>query len=156
MYKNYQQTPAYQQQKCSYEIYRKQCRYLHISTAKLGHEECEACILLTDQEQLAEHKRLAERAREEYQKDKERQLREDEALYTLDMQKIVCLPRLLQYKQLVFCKTHCVSPHTRTCRRHHQGQAYHLRSVGRMYSWQHNHRNNIRATENDKRLATQS
>ena len=112
MYKNYQQTPAYQQQKCSYEIYRKQCRYLHISTAKLGHEECEACILLTDQEQLAEHKRLAERAREEYQKDKERQLREDEALYTLDMQKIVCLPRLLQYKQLVFCKRLTVFHHT--------------------------------------------
>ena len=148
MYRNYQQTPAYQQQKCSYEMYRKQCRYLHISTAKLGHEECETCILLTGPAQLAEHKRLAERAREEYRTDKQRQLGEDEALYTLDMQKIVCLPRLLQYKQLVFCKRLAVFHHT-------------LAPVGGTTNanptilavWD---KCNIRATENDKGLATQS
>ena len=101
MYKNYQQTPAYQQQKCSYKMYRK-----------LGHEECEACIILTDPALLAEHNRLAKRALEEYRKDKQRQLEKDEALYTLDMQKIVCLPRLLQYKHLVFCKRLTVFHHT--------------------------------------------
>ena len=68
-------------------MYRKQCRYLHISTAKLGHEECETCILLTGPAQLAEHNRLAERVEKNTGEINKRQLGEDEALYTVDMQK---------------------------------------------------------------------
>ena len=93
MYRDYQATDSYQNQSCGYEIFRQQCRHLHISNAKLGHEECEYCLLSTDPVQKAIHKNKADRARAEYQADKVRELEDDEAVYTLDLQKIVCLPR---------------------------------------------------------------
>lgn len=98
MYDMYKESPVFKEPNaaCGYEVYRQICHELHISHAKLGHEECESCTMLKDQpDQLRRHKRRAKRVRKEYGRDVHSQT-DESPVYTLDLQKIVMLPRLEQ------------------------------------------------------------
>ena len=91
---------------CGYSVYRTECIKLHISFAKLGQEECAKCVTL-DGLAKKEHEQEAGRRRTTYEieaanfKRLSRQptVRCDEAVYTLDIQKVILLPRIDQYKE---------------------------------------------------------
>lgn len=104
----------------SYEYYRSVIKYMNISFAKLGHEECEKCeaFLLHDVThskenaaanndcltccQWLQHIRKAEISREEYRSDKHKSYDETIIHYSTDMQKVIMLPRLEMFKQVLF------------------------------------------------------
>lgn len=114
MYDLYKESPIYQEDKaaCCYEIYRQVCHELNISNAKLGHEECEACELLKEQPaSLRKHKRKVKRVRKEYRRDSERQT-DDQPVYTLDLQRVMMLPRLEQFKKVIFTRRVVAFHHT--------------------------------------------
>ena len=73
---------------CGYAVYRCECRKLHISFAKLGREECAKCVTLDSLEKY-EHEQEARRRPT---------ARCEEAVYTLDTQRVILLPRIEQYK----------------------------------------------------------
>lgn len=103
----------------SYEFYRTVIKDMNISFAKLGHEECEKCefFLLHDVNhskenaetnndcsiccQWLQHIRKAKESREEYRRDTQR-TDEDTIYYSTDMQKVIMLPRLEMFKQVLF------------------------------------------------------
>lgn len=104
---------------CSYELYREEVDKMNISFVKLGHEECEVCEHFKMHPHTAEelddncegcqfwkkHNDRATVSRELYKEDKERsgQLK-DEIIYSMDMQKVIMLPRLDMFKSVVFAK----------------------------------------------------
>lgn len=107
---------------CSYDYYRKEVDKLNISFSKLGHEKCEECekfhkhvhILLTatstcqeciDHEQ---HKKFYHEARKHYGADK--LLRDDprNVIVSADLMKVVMVPRMEQFKEVLFTRRTCV------------------------------------------------
>lgn len=108
--------------KISSETYRKVVRHdLNISFAHLGHEECEQCAFFkqhnkTHVENFQEncevccdyniHKSNYINSRKEYQKDVEKVtscFHANTIFYSVDLQKVVMLPRMDQFKAAVFC-----------------------------------------------------
>ncbi|KAJ8364805.1 hypothetical protein SKAU_G00136360 [Synaphobranchus kaupii] len=96
---------------CSYETYCKAVKEKNISFAKLGEEECEEC-LLQDQhvkgdhngdgdvmdclqcQRWCEHKISAVESRKHYQADAEKDWPEGTSVRSVDLQKIIMLPRM--------------------------------------------------------------
>lgn len=104
--------------KCSYELYRSEVAKLNISFVKLGHEECEMCEHFNihphnkenmqhnceDCQKWQVHIKKAESAREEYRKDADKIISDDEHIYSVDLQKVIMLPRCEMFKSVVFTK----------------------------------------------------
>lgn len=107
MFKDYKEKEAL---KCSYEKYRKAVKERNISFIKLGEEECENCLRqdvhvraehqneTSIQEchscqKWGEHKRRAERGRHHYRLDAEREELIDLSFRSVDLQKVIMLPR---------------------------------------------------------------
>ena len=117
--------------KISYNYYNKKVKKTNISFAKLGEEECERCDL--HERHLETHKpeevpndgkennkrtydncescvdfishiKTASQARESYRRDKDHELNDDELIASVDMQKVIMLPRIPGLKVVVFCK----------------------------------------------------
>ena len=117
--------------KISYNYYNKKVKKMNISFVKLGEEECERCDL--HERHLETHKpeevpndgkennkrtydncescgdfishiKTASQARESYRRDKDRELNDDELIASVDMQKVIMLPRIPGLKVVVFCK----------------------------------------------------
>lgn len=93
---------------------------MKISFVKLGHEECEQCAIFDkhnpshNKDNLDEtcdhcltymsHKLKYTETREEYKKDGElAHIKPEEVFYSLDLQKVIMLPRIDQYKAGIFC-----------------------------------------------------
>lgn len=107
---------------CSYEYYRKVVDKLNISFTKLGHEKCEQCETFQQHKhafgidssncdiciQQARHRRFYTKARIEYDADK---LSADDPKHIVmsgDQEKVIMLPRLEQFKEVIFTKRVCV------------------------------------------------
>ena len=73
---------------CGYTVYGCKRRKLHRSFAKPGREECAKCVTLDSLE------------KKENEQEARRKLtaRCKEAVYTFDMQRVILLPRIEQYK----------------------------------------------------------
>ena len=106
---------------CSYEVYRKIVTDdMNISFTKLGNEECEKCEALKlhnpnhtkenmalniDCENCINWSRHIEKyvdARTEYKKDCEKKIDSTSLYVSVDMQKVIMLPRLDMFKQVLF------------------------------------------------------
>ena len=117
----------------SYSYYRRKVKSLNISFVKLGEEECESCKLhsinLKDVRLFVKRCRSSYRrsrwkekkecntcdnytthiskaieARSMYKAEKDRKWEPNEVVISVDMQKVIMLPRLPGLKQVVFCK----------------------------------------------------
>jgi hypothetical protein len=105
----------YTNMQISLETYRKVVKEMNVSFAHLGHEECEQCALHISHNECSQencelciqhkkHKLLYTETREEYQKDKEAfSTSEDCIYYSVDLQKVIMLPRMDQFKSAIFC-----------------------------------------------------
>lgn len=107
--------------KISYDHYRKVVKDLNISFAKLGHEECEICeqYLIHNPKNDLRHRNCMEcrnyethhtkyiAARAEYQRDSDMQTNADSdsdtAYFAIDLQKVIMLPRMEEFKKVMFC-----------------------------------------------------
>lgn len=101
---------------CSYDVYRNVLNELNISFAKLGHEECEMCESFKQHEHTKDnlqadcnscnlyscHTERAEKSRNQYRKDSN--LKRDilDVCYSADLQKVIMLPRMDQFKIVLF------------------------------------------------------
>ncbi|XP_065677369.1 uncharacterized protein LOC124808549 [Hydra vulgaris] len=108
-------THKYPEQQISYEYYRLAIKKKNISFATLGHEECEFCEKFClhghdadnlnndcdDCQQYINHKIRYEEARELYKKDAELN---DGSIFSVDLQKVIMLPRLDAFKKVIFTK----------------------------------------------------
>lgn len=102
--------------KVSYDVYRVIVKKMNISFACLGNEECEVCALLkphfnknecsTDCEKciyFQKHREKYKECRIEYKADVKRAESELEIIYySVDLQKVILLPRMQQYKSAIF------------------------------------------------------
>lgn len=115
MFKDFQE--KYTDFNCSYELYRVCIKAQNISFTKLGHEECENCAVFLlhghTKENLqpdckictnyATHIKKAEISREQYRLDGNRISDNDnEVCFSADLQKVIMLPRMDQYKVALF------------------------------------------------------
>ena len=101
---------------CQYDSYRKQVQQLNISFTKLGEEECEDCTFYnlhkhTDPEEcgICEewklHNEKAKESRAEYKKNVETSMEVSDTKYvSVDMQKVVLLPRMTGLKTCIFTR----------------------------------------------------
>ena len=112
--------------KCSYEVYRNiVTKEMNISFTRLGHEECESCEMFLlynpahGKNSLCEscetcsmwqiHIDKANQSRHAYEKDKELLLLEtnnknnNTAYFSSDLEKVIMIPRMEMFKQVVFC-----------------------------------------------------
>jgi len=110
---------------CSYDKYRKVVQKLNISFCKLGEEECEFCLInashkcqSTDAtvnnnlneiscrecQLIREHKSSVDTVRKLYTKDKERPWSSDYSFRSVDLQKVLMMPRLPGVKTAVFTR----------------------------------------------------
>lgn len=103
---------------CSYDHYRRNIRSLNISFVQLGHEECECCehfkIHGHCEDNLQEdckectswirHKEAAKEARQEYENDAKLQHTEKSIIYSVDLQKVIMLPRCDMFKNVIFTR----------------------------------------------------
>ena len=93
--------------KCSYEIYRTVVSSMKISFVKLGEEECELCLMHETHKNnnctetacqscslWSDHMQAAQISRRHYQDDAERTVEDNEAVLSVDMQKVIMLPRM--------------------------------------------------------------
>nr|CAH7745499.1 unnamed protein product [Callosobruchus chinensis] len=102
---------------CSYDLYRSVLRKNNICFVKLGHEECEHCehFNLHDHnkndnlspdcntcENWRNHIKKAELARVNYRIDAEKPASEDEVIFSVDLQKVIMLPRCEMFKSVIF------------------------------------------------------
>ncbi|CAG5045043.1 unnamed protein product [Parnassius apollo] len=109
--------------KISYDFYRKVVKSLNISFTQLGHEECEICEAHKihcksenhDKDSIFDdcvkcldyrnHKSRALKARKLYLKHKEEKENEPNHIYySTDLEKVIMLPRLETFKEVVFCQ----------------------------------------------------
>lgn len=109
---------SYPDKNCSYDYYRKMVDKMNISFTKLGHEKCEECetyaqhkLVCTEAEpncnvyvEHIEHKRRYDRARVEYVAGKSKPFDPKHILVSTDLQKVVMLPRMEQFKEVLFTK----------------------------------------------------
>lgn len=108
----------YPDMKISFETYRKTVRNMNISFTHLGHEECEECALYKIHKDSSEcnqepcdkcvqhekHNFRYTTTRIEYKKDVELSLIDKNHIYySVDLQKVIMLPRIDQYKSAIFC-----------------------------------------------------
>ncbi|KAG5880621.1 hypothetical protein JTB14_020654 [Gonioctena quinquepunctata] len=99
---------------CSYDVYRNVLKNMNISFTKLGHEQCETCGIFSFHEHSKDiqpncekceeqtgHLEKVKKARAAYQKDK---FQKDKKMmcYSVDLQKVIMLPRMDQYKIVLF------------------------------------------------------
>ncbi|XP_030748954.1 uncharacterized protein LOC115885491 [Sitophilus oryzae] len=108
--------------KCSYELYRK-CvsKDCNISFTKLGHEECETCEIFkmhdpkhTQQNLIPDcesckawenHISKAKNAREKYRTDAANAGSDETSIIvSADLEKVIMLPRIDMFKQVIFCQ----------------------------------------------------
>uniref|UniRef100_A0A6P7FBR7 Uncharacterized protein LOC114328648 n=1 Tax=Diabrotica virgifera virgifera TaxID=50390 RepID=A0A6P7FBR7_DIAVI len=104
---------------CSYDLYRSEVTKQNISFVKLGHEECEVCehfnlhghsqndLKLDTCETCVlwnTHITKASAAREEYQKDANKGSNDECIIYSMDMEKVIMLPRCEMFKSVIFTK----------------------------------------------------
>lgn len=105
---------------CSYDKYRKVVKSKNISFAKLGNEECELCesYQIHNPEHKPEslnencdicctwrdHIKKAKDSRTRYNLDKEYNYDENTLCVSVDLQKIVMLPRLEMFKRAIFAQ----------------------------------------------------
>lgn len=107
---------------CSYEKYRHVLRSKNISFAKLGNEECELCESFKIHNNGAhtlenldnncevciswkKHIQKAKKSRQKYAEDKERNYSQEGILcVSVDLQKVIMLPRLEMFKKAIFAK----------------------------------------------------
>lgn len=100
----------------SYELYRKVVNEMNISFTRLGHKECEAFTLHNPKhtkvnaiknkncdncENWLQHINRAQMSRNMYKLDKENK-DDDTLIYSSDIQKVVMLPRIDMFKQVIF------------------------------------------------------
>ncbi|KAK5906851.1 hypothetical protein CesoFtcFv8_004759 [Champsocephalus esox] len=106
--------------KCSYESYRQAVKSLNISFTKLGEEQCESCLLQEQHvkadhqgeaavncpqcEKWQIHKDSATGSRLHYQSDAEQDWPEDTSTRSVDLQKVIMLPRMPGVKSAVFTR----------------------------------------------------
>lgn len=102
--------------KCSYDLYRKEIKSKNISFTKLGNEESENCAEFDLHGHKKEnmqpdcsvcktfsvHIKKAEDSRKMYRSDAEANFPNDEVCFSADLQKVIMLPRLDQYKIAIF------------------------------------------------------
>lgn len=109
----------YPDQQISLETYRQVVKELNISFANLGNEECEQCALFKQHKEINEcvqdpescekcnlyftHKIRYETSRKEYNIDKTVSPTDKCIYYSVDLQKVIMLPRMDQYKVSIFC-----------------------------------------------------
>ena len=110
---------------CCYEAYRKEVASKNISFAALGKEDCEVCLEYKEHECInaiddgrssaetkdcnictsyAEHKLNALQSRIKYKEDALKINTENESYFSVDLQKIIMLPRLPGVKTVAFTK----------------------------------------------------
>ncbi len=106
--------------RCSYETYRKTVKSKNISFTKLGEEECECC-LLQDQhvradhqgeaaencpqcERWHKHQTEAAETRLHYRSDADKDWPGDTSVRSVDLQKVIMLPRMPGVKSAVFTR----------------------------------------------------
>lgn len=116
----------YPRVKCSYERYRSVVAEMNISFTKLGHEECEKCEThknhnsdhykepdhSCDQCQLwLKHKEKYSEARKLYQihidklnSQEYNEMSNGTVVYSMDLQKVLMLPMMEQFKEVIFTK----------------------------------------------------
>lgn len=110
----------YPDKMCSYNYYRTMVDRMKISFTKLGHEKCEQCeayiqhkLVCTATEaesncsicvEHVEHKRRYDRSRIEYVNDKSKPFDPKHIVVSTDNQKVVMLPRMEQFKEVLFTK----------------------------------------------------
>lgn len=102
---------------CSYELYRVAVKAKNISFTKLGHEECECCAIFENHchskenidpdcdicKTYTKHIKKAEESRNMYRNDAKMDHNNNlEVCYSADLQKVIMLPRLDQYKIALF------------------------------------------------------
>ena len=109
-------------EKVSYAFYRKVVKQLNISFTKLGQEECELCekffIHNPDREMIRhrncdsckDYEKHRERyilARKRYEVDADKQTQKknnpDTLIFAADLEKVIMLPRMEQFKTVMFC-----------------------------------------------------
>ena len=105
---------------CSYEHYRRVFKSMNISIVKLGHEECEQCEDFHQHNKAHNDKSLdqnceqclhwsshigkANMACTEYRHDAEAPRSETCIIYSVDLQKIIMLPRIDEFKAAMFTR----------------------------------------------------
>lgn len=106
----------------SYDHYRRVLKDLNISFAKLGSEECETCEIYkihntnfeirhrncAECKQYEIHHKRYVLARDKYNEDKKYQMKNnnensDTMFYSVDLEKVIMLPRLEEFKVVMFC-----------------------------------------------------
>jgi len=127
MYTDYKE--KHSDSKCCYETYRKLLKSQNISFTKLGEEECERCLAQSLHEKTTGHKvtiptaeleeivvedeecgrwlthiTAANNARACYRQDAEKDWPEDYSVRSVDLQKVIMLPRLPGNKTAIFTK----------------------------------------------------
>jgi hypothetical protein len=107
--------------KCTYNMYYKVLKTLNISFTKLGNEECESCVEFFQHCQQSGHTKCninsectfcctwndhiqrAGISRHHYKLDKSRPPNADERIVSVDLQKVIQLPRMESLKKAIFC-----------------------------------------------------
>ena len=108
MYRNYTQDGG----KASYQTYRKEVTLKNISFAQLGQEECQVCIQYGEHNcskqdetncELCDlyegHKARSIEARKLYQEDSSKENNEEEAFFSVDLEKVNMLPGMNEWGQ---------------------------------------------------------
>ena len=103
---------------CSYDKYRRVLQQQNISFCKLGEEECEFCLMHANHkcdsqtrgeecqecQEILEHKQVAENIRKLYTKDRDTVSQQDRVFWSVDLQKVMLLPRLPGVKSSIFTR----------------------------------------------------
>ena len=100
----------------SYNAFYKIFKTMNISMTLLGHEECEicelhelhknvcSCELMCDISKYLKHRRAFVRARKEYKDDSKSQHLPNEIYTSADLQKVIMLPRMDDFKTAIFSR----------------------------------------------------
>ena len=107
---------------CCYDKYRRVVQQQNISFCKLGEEECEFCLMHANHKcetvvdgqmngdeceecrEILEHKQLAEKIRKLYINDRDSVSLQDHYFWSVDLQKVLLLPRLPGVKSSIFTR----------------------------------------------------
>ena len=94
---------------------------MNISLTKLGHEECEQCEQMTQHKSMCDcteicdvwvswrqHKTKFIQARKEYRSDSGQPKKNNTLIVSSDLQKVVMLPRMDQFKTSIFTRRLCL------------------------------------------------
>lgn len=101
---------------CSNDLYRLVLKEMNISFTRLGHEECEDCTTFKNHghgeenintecdccQKYLNHKNKYTRARKAYTIDAEKGENNDEVFFSADLQKVIMLPRMEEFKICIF------------------------------------------------------